>query len=961
LKAFSLSLPYCCDQLPEIFTQLRRDRKLRTCLETLTSDTSGFVILMGESGCGKTSFLQAGVWPRLSMPTASHQAIYVRLSERPPLEAIQQAIATQLELPLDWLQPATPTTTSLYEMLAQAVEAAGKPIVLLLDQFEQFFVQFPREQDRADFIQALAAWYHPPRPVAAQVLVSIRADLSWRLYEIQQALGYTLGTDSCIQLDKFSPQDAAQVLVVIAETENLACDRRFITELAEQELANPKDGLISPVDVQILAWMIERQTAEELRAFNRQAFQKFGGVEGLLTRFLQRTLDTLPLPSQRQVAVKVLLALTDQEQQVRAWVQTVAELQDRLKSDAQPPEVREALKWLASSGVRLITPVERQGENGYELAHERLIPALMRQAGRELTAVDKANQLLDRRVNEWLGNQRHPRYLLRWHELNLIQRHKTHLLWGAREPQKRQLLQLSQRRRTRRISAISLIALMVSLFFGWLFYIPQGQIQLMRWGMDVMVANVPGEFVPPVALAIGKDGNWPKAFRLERRLVRQESITADFLTTAIAVVPRLQGEQQLMVVAQVVNTVEGITDPQIRLDVLRAIVQVISELDDATAAVGLLQQAIMVAEDISEAWPKSYALRAIAQAYGELDGVTTAAGLLQQTITVAEDISEPGPKSYALHAVAQAYGQLDDATAAAVVLQQAITAVRRIPEPRLKSNALRVIAQVYGELGNVTEATDLLKQAITAAEDISESEPKSGTLSAIARVYSELGNVTEAADLLKQAITTAEGISEPGSKFDALSAIAQVYSELGDVTATTDLLKQAITTAEGISEPGSKSDALSTITQTIGQLDDPTAATGLLKQAITVAEGISDEGISQSRPKSNALSAIAQAIGQLDDATTAANLLQQAAMAAEGISESGPKFSTLSAIAQAYGELGDGTAATSLLQQAITVAEDISEPGSKSNALSAIAQAIGQLDDPTAAASLLQQATGTVS
>ena len=50
------------------------------------------------------------------------------------------------------------------------------------------------------------------------------------------------------------------------------------------------------------------------------------------------------------------------------------------------------------------SPVQREDGRGYELAHERLIPALRRLAGRELSAADQADDLLDRRVDEWLGN-----------------------------------------------------------------------------------------------------------------------------------------------------------------------------------------------------------------------------------------------------------------------------------------------------------------------------------------------------------------------------------------------------------------------------------------------------------------------------------------------------------------------------------------------------------------------------
>ena len=225
-------------------------------------------------------------------------------------------------------------------------------------------------------------------------------------------------------------------------------------ELAEEELAHRESGTISPVDLQILAWMIEQQKGEDLRAFNPTAFQKFGGVEGLLTRFVERTLEARMLPDQRQTAVKVLLALTDLDRQVRAGVLTESDLHTKLQGSVKPNDVAEAVTWLSRGDVRLITPQDKDGARGYELAHERPIPALMRVAGKELTAANQVNELLERRVNEWLGNQRSPRFLLVWRELLLIQRHRPYLVWGSKQTQKERLIRLSQRRTYSRLGII---------------------------------------------------------------------------------------------------------------------------------------------------------------------------------------------------------------------------------------------------------------------------------------------------------------------------------------------------------------------------------------------------------------------------------------------------------------------------------------------------------------------------
>ncbi|TVQ22591.1 MAG: NACHT domain-containing protein, partial [Leptolyngbya sp. DLM2.Bin15] len=333
-KAIKGLRPFSRDDA-EIFTQLQRTSSLRECCETVTSQSYKFGILMGESGCGKTSFLQAGLWPKLSLPDSSHGAVYVRFSDQEPLETIRQAVADQLEVPVEWLTGTAVEPShgaAFIHVLTQARQAADQPIVLLFDQFEQVFVHNPRKDDRAPFVQAMTAWYKTSALDTVKVLVSIRADLLHELYELQEALGYSLGPQDLFKLERFTPEEASRILGVIAETERLDFDARFVQELAERELAHRESGTISPVDLQILAWMIERQQGDDVRAFNRMAFQKFGGVEGLLSRFLDRTLDARALPQQRDAAVKTLLALTDLERQVRSGVLTVAELQDMLKA-----------------------------------------------------------------------------------------------------------------------------------------------------------------------------------------------------------------------------------------------------------------------------------------------------------------------------------------------------------------------------------------------------------------------------------------------------------------------------------------------------------------------------------------------------------------------------------------------------------------------------------------------------
>src|SRR5262245_16936599 len=108
------------------------------------------------------------------------------------------------------------------------------------------------------------------------------------------------------------------------------------------------------------------------RAFNRSTFQKLGGVEGLLDRYLTSTLDTRETQTRRQTAVKVLLALTDLERNTRAGALTTEAIREKLGGDVTDAELKESISWLQRGDVRLIAPSSENEEDKFELAHERM-------------------------------------------------------------------------------------------------------------------------------------------------------------------------------------------------------------------------------------------------------------------------------------------------------------------------------------------------------------------------------------------------------------------------------------------------------------------------------------------------------------------------------------------------------------------------------------------------------------
>lgn len=438
------------------FAKLQRGSILRDCLRFCLGTSSSFAILSGESGTGKSSFLQAALCP--SVEEQGQRAVYVKLTDKSPLESIRQS--------LDVAFGKSPEGQTLLSLLRNTASLDVRPILLILDQFEQFFSHHKTKASRKLFIKHMTEWYDSASSIPIKVLVSIRDDFADRMTEFQQEMEYPLTAHNKLRLEQFEPHEAAQVIGVIAKETNIKLDEAFVKELTRDELADREQGTVSPVDIQVLSWMLDGQKNSEERAFDRRAFQRLGGVEGLLERFLKRALEVRETETRRQAAIEVMLALTDQN--VRAGALSLKQVKERLNKAIPIKQVEEAVSWLARSEVRLITEIRDETLTLYELAHERLIPALRRLALNEITEMERAQQTLDHRVNEWIGNNRARRYLLTVRELQLINRYKTLIAMGSQKEQKQQFVSLSKKNLLGRIViATALLVLIVTGYGGY--------------------------------------------------------------------------------------------------------------------------------------------------------------------------------------------------------------------------------------------------------------------------------------------------------------------------------------------------------------------------------------------------------------------------------------------------------------------------------------------------------------
>ncbi|HAC62744.1 MAG TPA: hypothetical protein DCF68_04225 [Cyanothece sp. UBA12306] len=973
-----------------IFRKLERNQDISSCLSMLKDREFRIGILWGESGCGKSSFLQAGLMPELTTDQSNYRGIYLKFTAKNPIEIVKNEVIKALNL-----KPQSNEYDDLLAVLNDGVVAANKPLILFFDQFEQLFVhRYQFEDAYRQFIDVLKQWYQS-EVTSIKIVMSFRSDLFYFQHEIQKILDYSLSSYNNYKLEKFSPEEATNILQVIAETETIEFDRDYIKQIAETELLG-KDNLISPVDLQILSLVINTQKSSEKRGFKKTALQKLGEIEGLLYQYLEDRLilrEKSTPTSQKEKLMKVLLEFVDVNELTRSGAFTVTELQAKLQG-MNSEEVTKAIQWLELE--RLITPSQQDGETAYELAHERMIPAVMKISGKILPKAYRANELLNKKVKIWLENDRDSRYLLGIKELWLIESHKQYLIWGDKQRQKQKLLQQSKRQVYRNFGIFGVIALLLMAGWGWANYTTAGQIWQIRRDLAYWSKNVGDEYQSKAAIAFAKDG---KIGQMNQLLEQIESsyYKAGALKAITQAYSQLEDTKAaLPLLQQALTEAKQIDDSYYKARALKAIAQAYSQLQDREKGIKLLKQAFNWANQIENSHDKAKALTEIAQAYSQLQDTKAAVTILKQALTSANQVNNShfSYKHRLLEKIAEATSQLQDTKAEVIILQEVLTQANQIKSSsdktsllkviaevasqlqnsevaikilqevftlanqsessRYKASALKAISEAYNQLQNSKAAITVLKQTLTWANQIKYSDDKARALIRIAEATSQLQQTEKGIIILKQALSSANQIKNSDDKAKTLTEIAQAYSQLQETEASVRVFKQALDFASEIKSSYDKEIRLTAITEATSQLQDKKAAVAILKQAFTSANQIES-----SYYKSKALTAISQVYSQLQEIETAVNILKQAFTSANQIESSeysNNKSAALIAITEASSQLQEKEAKVTLLKQVLTKANQIKDSDDKAWLLRKIAQAYSELEDQEAAVTILKQA-----
>ncbi|MBP0000591.1 MAG: WD40 repeat domain-containing protein [Cyanobacteria bacterium SID2] len=369
-------------------------------LERIARPDRKLITLYGPSGVGKSSTIDAGLIPALRQTTfATRQAVPVVLRlygnwldrlRRKLFNALSRVNAKSIAV--KYLAPTEDSTIDRFINALKSAVDRNLFVVLVFDQFEEFFFVYPNAQKRRLFYEFLDCCLDIPY---LTVILSLREDYLHYLLECDRQIAIDaidldiLNKENRYYLSSFSPDDTRQLLHHLTATRPyLSLEPELIDELVRDLAAETDD--VRPIELQIVGAQLQHDNINTLDKYRQLGANP---KQELVERFLKDAVRDCGRENEA-FARQLLYSLTDK--QGNRPIKTYPDLQREVGCDADTLDF--VLEIVVESGLVYLLP--EVPNNRYQLVHDYLVSFIRQQQEQAETQETAVLRARNRQLSE---------------------------------------------------------------------------------------------------------------------------------------------------------------------------------------------------------------------------------------------------------------------------------------------------------------------------------------------------------------------------------------------------------------------------------------------------------------------------------------------------------------------------------------------------------------------------------
>lgn len=329
-------------------------------LQWLVTTNLPIVYLTGQSGCGKSSLLNAFVIPQLR---DSHGMEIIRIrsfadaTEELRGRLIEFAEARNLyqRIPKWFHEDSVPDILSKVteRWKSSAEDRQDLRILIIFDQFEELIILNELFPARVNAMHSFLKEYLQQELSTVRILLTLRSDYEHLLAKLDLPPIYERNIHR--KVGAFTTSQARQLLTA-ADTNISLGEERLKSVLLEAAIVNDNRGMIRPIVINMLGRVLERYADTSQLPVHSEG--------RLLSTDVRTTIEQVVGGDSTK---KILERMLSDEQS--KWPRTIAEIEKETELDAGL--IEGSLMKLAESGlVRLVSEAETPGHRVWEISHD---------------------------------------------------------------------------------------------------------------------------------------------------------------------------------------------------------------------------------------------------------------------------------------------------------------------------------------------------------------------------------------------------------------------------------------------------------------------------------------------------------------------------------------------------------------------------------------------------------------